>query len=180
MNAIEPNTEQQHVHTLAKKMDQIRDAVSNVVSGHRNGLILTGEGGSGKSYLILAELEKYEDIELHHHQGRLSARALFDTLKAHCNETDIHLVEDCESMFADKLWSGVMRNALWSQNRRLHPTRHVTWGIFNRDEEQENEFNFQGGIILVSNVRLDGSKADIRAIKSRVQELVFSLNEGEL
>jgi len=167
------NYEKQCLANLEKKFNQIKDNCGNVVSGHKPGFFLAGEGGCGKSYCVLNYL-KQQGVHMQHHQGRVTAKGLYDSLAA--NPSSIHLIEDAESMFSDKLWTGVLRSALWSQDHSLHSSRPVTWitgkGLM--------RFDFTGGIIIISNVRMNATKADMRAVLSRVPEVNISFTTDEL
>lgn len=165
--------EKQSLAGLEHKFNQIRDSVGNVISGHRTGFFLCGEGGTGKSFAVLDHLRK-EKVQYQHHQGRVTARGLYDALKT--SPSGIHLIEDAESMYTDKLWTGVLRSALWSQDHSLHSTRRVTW-ITGRGAM---DFSFTGGIIIISNVRMSNTKGDMRAVLSRVPEVYISFTTDEL
>jgi hypothetical protein len=68
----------------------------------------------------------------------------------------VHVLEDCEALFADKNACGVLRSALWGQTNTQHgQERLVTWRTF----KQKLAFYFEGGIIFIGNRPLDGCRS---------------------
>src|SRR6516164_2662505 len=99
-----------HLDSLEGKLQIIRDRVRSVAGGYRNGLHLWGEGGIGKSFSVLSELEKLgADYILTN--SRLTGRGLFDLLRE--SPDQIHVLEDAEPLLGDKNACGVLRSALW-------------------------------------------------------------------
>lgn len=95
---------------LDGKLQLIRDRTQGVAEGYSNGLYLYGEGGTGKSYTIektLLSLGKAFRLT----NSRLTAKGLFDLL--HGAPEDVHVIEDAETLFDDKVAAGVLRSALW-------------------------------------------------------------------
>ncbi len=167
--------EKQCLASMEAKFDIIRDNVSKVVNGIDTGFFLTGEGGVGKSFCVL-ECLKETNKHYEHIQGRVSAKGLYDTLQS--SPSSVHLIEDAESMFSDKLWTGVLRNALWSQDRGLHSVRNVSWGTDSK--RGGSAFVFTGGIVVISNIKVNDTKADMRAVLSRAPEVYINFNTDEL
>jgi hypothetical protein len=129
--------------TLEPKLQLIRDRVTGVVEGLTTGFFLWGEGGTSKSYTVLEQLKALRaDYVLHN--SRMTGRGLVDVLER--LPTSIHVVEDCESIFSDKLSWGVLRSALWSQSRKRPPEREVTWQAF----RTTIRFTFTGALILIA------------------------------
>ncbi|MBL8020255.1 MAG: hypothetical protein JNM27_11365 [Leptospirales bacterium] len=116
--------ERKHLAELKRKMKNVRAVVRGVVTGFHTGLILSGEGGTAKSYNVIQELKSCR-AEFKHHQGRVTARGLFDTLARF--PAMIHLIEDAESMYRNAQFTGLMRNALHSQDQGIHPLRILNW-----------------------------------------------------
>ena len=99
------------IQGLEAKLDHIRDTVRGVVKTFHTGLFLHGEGGTSKSYTVLKELQALR-AKYVLHNTRLTGRGLVDALKR--APTDIHVIEDAETLLDDKKSFGVLRSALWS------------------------------------------------------------------
>ena len=153
--------DEQNLHSLEAKLQIVRDRTRSVALGYRNGLHLWGEGGIGKSYCVLSELDRMK-ASFVLHNSRLTGRGLFDLLMEFPDQ--IHVLEDCEPIFADKNACGVLRSALWGQTTTEHgQERFVGWRTFN----QQLGFYFEGSIVFIGNRKLD-SVPELRAIVSRI------------
>jgi hypothetical protein len=106
-----------HLATLEGKLQIIRDRTRSVARGYRNGLYFWGEGGIGKSYSVLSELENLK-AKFVLNNSRVTGRGLFDLLQDFPDL--VHVLEDCESLFADRNPCGVLRSALWGQTNTQH------------------------------------------------------------
>lgn len=162
-----------HLDMLEGKLQIIRDRTGSVAGGYRNGMYLWGEGGIGKSYSVLSELERLKaDFVLNN--SRLTGRGLFDLLQDFPDQ--IHVLEDCESIFAERNACGVLRSALWGQTNTQHgQERLVTWRTF----KQKLSFYFEGGIIFIGNRPLD-SVPELRAIQTRIPTLQLTATNLEI
>lgn len=165
--------ERQHLELLESKLDHIGDAVKGIVKHFHTGLFLYGEGGTGKSYKVLETLRALQ-AKYVYHNTRLTARGLVDALER--APTDIHFIEDAETLLDDKKSFGVLRSALWSQSRKKPPEREITWTAF----KTSIRFVFTGGIIVISNANLAEEIPEIRAIKTRINVLRLDLSAEEL
>ena len=155
------------------KMTHIKAAVEGLIRHFHTGLFLWGEGGTGKSYAVFEELRRLR-AKYVVHNSRLTARGLADALERAAD--DIHVCEDCESMFADKKTAGVLRSALHSQSTAKPPERLVTWNAF----RSNIEFIFRGAVIIISNSNLTQQIPEIRAIKTRISVLQLDVTNAEL
>jgi hypothetical protein len=163
--------DQAHLDTLMPKLAVIRDRVRGLVASFQTGLFLWGEGGTGKSFTVIDELNAMKADYLVHN-SRMTGRGLLDALEK-C-PTSVHLIEDCESLLSDRLAWGVLRAALWSQCKKRPPEREITWTTFN----QAKRFVFTGAIVMIANRCID-DLPELRAVKTRVTclGLVVTFNE---
>jgi hypothetical protein len=167
------NEEREHLANLRKKLTHVKDAVRGVAKDFHTGLLLHGEGGTGKSYTVLEELQKLK-AKYTYHNARITGRGLVDALAR--APADVHLIEDAETLMDDKKAWGVLRSALWSQSKEKPPEREITWTAF----RTTIRFVFTGGIIVISNSNLADSKPEIRALKARVGNLCLDINNNEI
>lgn len=165
--------EQQALRSLEGKFTHIDDLVKGVVGDYHTGLFLHGEGGTGKSYRVLECLQVLKASYIYHN-SRMTGRGLFDAL--HRAPSVIHVIEDAESMMADKLAWGVLRSALWSQSKKKPPEREITWTAF----KTSLRFIFTGGIIVISNENLADTIPEIRAIKTRINVTKLDVSSEEI
>ncbi len=165
--------EQAALQSFDKKMEHIRVKVCGVVMHYDVGMFLWGEGGHGKSHTVINELERLE-AKYVLHNSRLTARGLVDALEQF--PSDVHVIEDAETLLDDKKASGVLRSALHSQSTAKPSVRTITWGAF----QTQIRFSFTGGIIVISNSNLAQQIPEIRAIKSRITVLHMDVSNEEL
>jgi hypothetical protein len=162
-----------HLETLDGKFRHARDVVKGVAGRFHTGMMLHGEGGTGKSYLVLEELRRLQTKYVLHN-SRMTGRGLVDSLDR--NRDDIHVLEDAETMFDDRRSWGVLRSALWSQSKKKPPEREVTWTAF----RTQIRFVFTGGIIIISNSNLTEAIPEMRALKTRINVLGLDVTNDEM
>ncbi len=156
--------------SLEKKRQLIRDLVTGVVKGYKHGLYLHGGGGMGKSHTVLTHL-KLLDAPYQLHNTRMTAKGLFQSLGAAQDIT--HVLEDMERLTKDADAQGVLRSAMWAQpgHKRL-----VTWTTATNGRQ---EFEFRGGLILISNRPL-ADLPELRAMATRIEVQMLEVTEAEL
>jgi hypothetical protein len=156
---------------LDSKMAVVRDRTRSVVLGYTTGFYLYGDGGVGKSYAVLSELDKLE-ANYKVYNSRMTGRGLFDAL---CEFPDsIHVLEDMEALFDDRMAQGVLRSALWGQVKDGKPLRGVTW----RSHKNDLRFQFNGGVIIISNRPLS-DLPELNAIATRINPTQLQVSDQE-
>lgn len=161
------------LESLKGKFTHVKDAVKGVAKEYHSGFFLWGEGGTGKSYAVEQELRSLQ-AKYVHHNTRMTGRGLVDALQR--APSDIHLIEDAETLMDDKKAWGVLRSALWSQSKAKPPQREITWTAF----LTSIRFVFTGGIIIISQGDLGNTRPEIRAIKSRVGAYHLDVSNNEI
>ena len=165
--------ERRNLESLEGKLSVIRDAVRGVVSEFHTGFILHGEGGSGKSYTVLNELQRLQ-ADYVYHNTRMTGRGLVNALQR--APSGIHLIEDAETLLDDRNAWGVLRSALHSQSAEKPARREITWTA----SRTNIRFPFTGGIIVVSNRDLGDTKPEIRSLKTRVGSYRLDISNEEM
>src|ERR1700733_3757483 len=97
---------------LEHKLQLVRDRTRGVAEGYASGLYLWGDGGTSKSYTVeetLINLGKPYKLS----NSRLTGKGLFQLLRDFPDV--VHVLDDVETLFADKTSFGVLRSALWGQ-----------------------------------------------------------------
>jgi hypothetical protein len=143
-----------------------------VVMGNTPSLIVTGEGGLGKTHTVTETIKELnlEDNDWVTFKGYSTARGLYNTLFDHNGK--LIVFDDCDSVLEDKVALNILKSALDS-----YETRQITWmAKMTKSDEYPNQFNFTGRVIFISNK--DRSKID-GAILSRSLTVDLSMSPQE-
>jgi hypothetical protein len=164
-----------HLAALETKFQLVRDYAGQVASGYTTGLYLFGEGGIGKSFAVIRELDRLKaDYKVFN--SRMTGRGLYNALERFPDS--IHVLEDMEQITRDRGAQGVLRSALWGQRRdggKGPMERMVTWSTY----RMEHSFIFTGGIIMTANKPL-GDLPELQALKTRIACMHLRATDGEL
>jgi hypothetical protein len=166
--------EETDLANFEKKLQMVRDRLRGVAHGYADGLILDGPGGVGKSFTVEQELLRL-GTPYYRSNSHVSGRGLFDLL---AEDPDIvHVVEDAETMLADRKALGVLRSALDGQRVDVggKTGRLVTWPVHNGPDP----FLFHGGVIVVGNRPL-ADLPELNALKTRVPCIHLKPTDAEL
>jgi replication-associated recombination protein RarA len=146
--------------SMAEKFQYIRDLVNMVITGVQPSVLITGQPGVGKTFLVKEQLAKMGKRENHDYlmvSGYATPFGLFKTL--HDNRDALLVMDDIDSVFDKDASVNVLKAALDS-----YDTRRVSW-ISEKAEQQdlESPFDFTGRIIFISNRFADRIDAAIRS-----------------
>jgi hypothetical protein len=123
------------------------DLTQMVVSGITPSLIVTGEGGLGKTHSVTQTI-KANDVSEDSYvffKGYSTARGLYNTL--YDNNGKLIIFDDCDSVLEDKVAINILKSALDSYERRT-----ISWmAKMNKSDEYPQQFDFTGRIIFISN-----------------------------
>jgi hypothetical protein len=169
-NPLLPGGDENPLASLEKKLQLLRDLVTAVAKGFKNGLFLYGSGGLGKSYTVLRHLEQLE-APYKLFNGRMTSKGLFLALGR--SPDAIHVLEDMERLTRDPDAQSVLRSALWAQPGH---DRVVTWTTATAGEQR---FVFRGGLLLTSNRPL-ADLPELRALATRIEVHRLDVTEAEL
>ena len=155
--------ESRNLDRLNSRLQLIRDRTTAVAEGWSTGLYLFGEGGIGKSYTVLEQLDR---LKVPHKvtNSRLTGKGLFELLEDHPDT--IHVLEDMESLCKSSNAAGVLRSALWTATKdkgKGRQERLITWRVGG----EKRMVSFTGGIIMTMNAPLD-DLPELRAVKTRI------------
>ena len=165
--------DQKSLESLERKYQAIRDRVTLCANGYGNGAYLWGDGGIGKSYSVIRQLEKLS-APFVLHNTRLSGAGFFKTLEEHVEA--VHVVEDVENIFRDKNAMNLLRSALWGQRDASGRQRRVVTWITHKEERR---FDFQGQIIFTGNRPL-GDIPELRALATRIPVIHLQATRPEI
>jgi hypothetical protein len=167
--------------SVEERFDFIQDFVKMVAKKSITSLILTGDGGIGKTYTVINTLKKLgmieeeigdyaPDADFVTIKGFSTAKALYRTLWE--NNGKIIIFDDADSVHKDPIGANILKGALDSD-----PKRVISWGAdFSDKEELPNKFEFTGRVIFISNLPL--SKFP-QPLLSRAMKVDLTLNADE-
>lgn len=157
---------------INQKFDFLSDLTTMVIDGITPSLIVTGEGGLGKTFTITQTIEN-SNIDLNavaYFKGYSTARGLYNTL--YDNNGKLIVFDDCDSVLEDKTAISILKSALDSYDKRV-----ISWTAkMNKNDEYPQQFEFTGRIIFISNKNKD--KID-GAILSRSLVVDLSMTPDE-
>ncbi len=133
--------------SINQKFDLLNKLTNMVIDGITPSLIITGEGGLGKTYLVQKAIKDkgLYQIDWAHFKGYSTARGLYNTLND--NNGKLIIFDDCDSVLEDKVALNILKSALDS-----YETRTISWmAKMNKNDEYPQQFNFTGQIIFISN-----------------------------
>lgn len=157
---------------INQRFNFLQDLTSMVVMGNTPSLIVTGEGGLGKTHTVTSTIREMnlDESEWVTFKGYSTARGLYNTLFDHNGK--LIVFDDCDSVLEDKVALNILKSALDS-----YETRQITWmAKMNKSDEYPNQFNFTGRVIFISNK--DRQKID-GAILSRSLTVDLSMTPQE-
>lgn len=167
--------DEEHLARLESKLQLVRDRTRAVALGYSTGFFLFGNGGNGKSFTVLKELDRLRaNFKLFN--SRMTGRGLYNALEKFPDA--VHVLEDMEQLQRDRGAQGVLRSALWGQRKDGDDgpmERLVTWTTF----RQEHNFVFTGGIIMLSNVPLH-DLPQLDAVKTRIAYMHLQVSDAEV
>lgn len=146
----------------------LENMVGMVVKKTAVSMIITGEGGLGKTFTVKKEIAKrdlVEDFDYTIIKGYSTPRGLYRTLYE--NSDKLIVFDDCDEVLKDATAKNLLKGALDSYDERK-----ISW-ITNKElPDLPSEFDFEGRIIFISN--MPPEKID-QAILSRSMSIDLSM-----
>lgn len=174
---------------INQRFEFLYDLVKMVITGTANSLIVTGEGGLGKTHTVMHALtsagmrdvidfglpDVVEGEELVWSnpgdyavvKGFSTAKGLYRTLYE--NRNKVLVFDDCDSVLKDKVAVNILKAALDSYDKR-----YISWmseGSFGGDD-LPRVFEFTGRVVFISNLPQNALN---QAIKSRSLRIDLSM-----
>lgn len=135
-------------------------------------LIITGDGGLGKTKTAMQEIEAaglVEGMDLKVIKGYSTAKGLYNTLFE--NQDKLIIFDDCDEILTNDVARNILKGALDSYDKRI-----VHWVTNNPSSDVPSEFEFKGQIIFISN--MNRSRIP-QALISRSTCIDVSMTTGE-
>jgi hypothetical protein len=162
---------------LEDKFKAMEDFINCTALGYANGIFISGEGGTGKTWTVtecLKDLGLEEDSDYIVIKGFSTPVGLFNTL--YNNSTKLVVFDDCDSIFKDLAGLNILKAVL-----DTYPVRTVNWMSAKGSGVDVDRFHFTGRIIFISNINPNTTKdANFRAVMTRVLNIVVGGTREEV
>ena len=154
---------------LDARFKGVETFVKQVGNGKVRSLIVNGHPGIGKTHSVTKFLDTYAKGNYTVLQGRVTLLSLYATLHAFKNKGKVVVLDDVDSVFSDVQGLNILKAVMdTTATRRVHWLS--TGGRLNTMGLPDN-FIFNGGVILISNVGFGGGTsklvAHLTALKDR-------------
>ena len=182
-------SDEQIMGRLRERFNILDDMTRAVKKGAVRAMIVSGPPGVGKSHGVEAvlgkhdmmaniagneKLKKYEVVK-----GAMSAIGLYSKLYEYSDKKSILVFDDCDSVLLDDLSLNILKAALDSSKKRT-----IHWNTDSRLLRQEgvpNSFEFKGGCIFITNIKVDNVRSKklrdhLEALESRCHYLDLTID----
>ena len=173
-----------HIRSRFEILDKMASAVAEQKV---RAMIVSGPPGIGKSYGVeqqLAKLNMFEDVagrsrKFEVVKGAMSAIGLYKKMYEHREKGHVIVFDDCDAILYDDLALNLLKAALDSGRRRT-----IHWNTESRvlyNEGVPNQFDFDAGIIFITNVKFEQVKSKklqghLSALQSRCHYLDLTID----
>ena len=183
----EEETDEQAIERIAARFGILDEMADAVATSKVRAMIVSGPPGIGKSYGVEKALEKqnmFEDIagskrKFEMVKGAMSAIGLYKKLYEHSAKGHVVCFDDCDAILYDDLALNLLKAALDTT-----PRRTLHWNTESRTlmaEGMPNSFEFNGGVIFITNIKFDNVKSKklqdhLQALQSRCHYLDLTID----
>jgi len=117
-----------------------------------NSLIVTGDGGLGKTFAVNSKLRHLTvGKDFLRVKGHCTPKALFNLLRD--NPNSLIVFDDCDAPLLDKTSLNILKSALDSDERWVH--WETTRAVVDGEAKEDTSFEFRGTCIFISNLPFD-------------------------
>jgi hypothetical protein len=170
---------------LRRRFDMLAEMTKAVKKGDVRALIVSGPPGVGKSQIVEDVLERYTLLhslgaKKKHEviKGAMSPIGLYCKLYKFADKDNVIVFDDCDSIFTDEVSLNILKAALDSK-----PRRTIHWNTDShklRNEGVPDQFQFEGSIIFITNIKFGRSRGKIRdhmdALESRCHYIDLTID----
>ena len=180
-------TDEAAIERISNRFEILNEMTEAIAQQKVKGMIVSGPPGIGKSYGVETTLMKYstfDDIagkrrKFEVVKGAMSAIGLYKKLYEHADRGHVVCFADCDVILYDDLALNLLKAALDTGRKRT-----LQWGTESRFLHAEgvpNSFEFEGGIIFITNVKFDNVKSKklrdhLEALQSRCHYLDLTID----
>lgn len=155
-----------------QRFDFLSSLIKMVIKNIRVSLVITGEGGLGKTFTVREELEKAGLVEDEHYKfvkGFTTAKGLYNTLYDHNDK--LIIFDDCDDALKNEISKNILKGALDSYDKRI-----ISWMSQAIASDYPTEFEFTGRIIFISNM---SQKQIDKAVLSRSSKVDLTMSTDD-
>ena len=180
-------SDEEAIGRIEGKFNILNEMAEAVATRKVRAMIVSGPPGIGKSYGVETTLERFstfDDIAGNKRKfevvkGAMSAVGLYKKLYEHADGGHVVCFDDCDAILYDDLALNLLKAALdTGRKRTLH------WNTESsalRNEGVPNSFEFNGGIIFITNVKFDNVRSKklqdhLEALQSRCHYLDLTID----
>jgi len=145
--------------TINQRFGFLSDMVTMLAKKDQPSVVVTGPGGLGKTHTVTTTLSKSglidisgldigDDVPANSFRvvkGYSTAKGLYRTLYE--NRNSVVVFDDCDSVLKDTTSLNILKAALDSYSRRI-----ISYNADIRDVDLPNVFEFNGGVVFISNM----------------------------
>lgn len=180
-------TDEQAMERIRERFDILHDMTKAATNGDIRAMIVSGPPGVGKSFGVEQEIEKatlFEQIagkklRAEVVKGSATPIGLYQTLYKYSDPNCVVVFDDCDSILLDDVSLNLLKGALDSGKKRK-----ISWlseSSTLRREGIPDQFNFNGSVIFITNLKFDGMKSQklrdhLEALQSRCHYLDLTLD----
>lgn len=154
---------------LECRIERIRDRVKSVAYGYHTACYLVGRPGTSKTFTVEDELKRLEE-PFSYRNARMTPMGLFDFIAEHPEH--VLVLDDIGTLFKN---DHAMQILMAATGGNPGEPRKVTY----KSKDKQDEVDFSGGIIAISNVPLRHDPL-ARAFGSRVVVLEHEPTDDEI
>lgn len=167
--------DQRELCSFLAKQQVLVDVTLGCIRGNHPGAHFFGPPGVSKTYTINNTLRQYgAHWQLHQ---RITAKPLY--LELEQNPGAVHVIDDCEQLFAERSALTLLRSALGGERIKGRRERLVCYSVAGA-KARVLEHYFHGAVIFTSNRPLSDERPEVRAIMSRIPSIGFSPTDREI
>tara|TARA_B100000315_G_scaffold248022_1_gene277447 strand:- start:400 stop:1491 length:1092 start_codon:yes stop_codon:yes gene_type:complete len=180
-------TDEEAIERIAARFAILDEMAEAVATSKVRAMIVSGPPGIGKSYGVEKALEKqnmFTDIagdkrKFEMVKGAMSAIGLYKKLYEFKDSGCVCCFDDCDAILYDDLALNLLKAALDTT-----PRRSLHWNTESRTLQNEglpNSFEFNGGVIFITNIKFDNVKSKklqdhLAALQSRCHYLDLTID----
>jgi len=158
---------------IIQRFEFIENFTKMVSAGVTPSVIITGDGGLGKTHTVKSAIESaglLEERDYVFFKGYSTSRGLYNTLYDHNGR--LIVFDDCDSVLEDKVALNILKSALDS-----YEVRKISWmSRMNKNDDYPQQFEFTGRIIFISNKSSNSIDSAILS-RSIVVDLTMTADE---
>ena len=186
-NKKKQETDEEAIERIANRFNILDEMAEAVATSKVRAMIVSGPPGIGKSYGVEKALEKqnmFTDIagekrKFEMVKGAMSAIGLYKKLYEFKDKGCVCCFDDCDAILYDDLALNLLKAALDTT-----PKRMLHWNTESRTLQAEgmpNHFEFNGGVIFITNIKFDNVKSKklqdhLAALQSRCHYLDLTID----